>query len=376
MESRRFWAAGAWALIGFVLALGSMANAESQEDDQVAFIVSYHAEGLPVWRLDEKGQPQFDPSLLITLVKRDLPPETWNRAEVGMFDGKDGKSLLLAAPRDVHDAFQKVLHRQAAFSRHAVTRHLEDNLATATISNQRILLFAADPNSQAADDFFAAQAKPESQSAFRDYVVQCMTPSQAQLWPKWNETPTPKEARLAILAADGTAIDQAAFAVFRPEDRFDAQALASYLQTHALKWPDARAELEAAIEKAEAEDKSILVQMSGPNCGPCIMLSRYLASQADLLSRDYVVLKLDNRMPHAEELATQLAGSVETIPWMAVLAKSGERLVNSLGPEGNIGFPRSETARMHFRSMLETTASRLSEEDLDVILNGLPPEAN
>ena len=149
--------------------------------------------------------------------------------------------------------------------------------------------------------------------------------------------------------------------------------LTEFLASHAKEFPDAKALLETGLEQAKEGNKRVLVQMSGPACGPCILLSEFLSGQKDLVSKDYVHVKLDLRMPNAEIVKDSLGAEFRGVPWMAILSKDGRPLANSLSPKGNIAFPRGESQKKHFRKMLETTSQRLSESEIEALLAALPP---
>jgi hypothetical protein len=55
------------------------------------------------------------------------------------------------------------------------------------------------------------------------------------------------------------------------------------------------------------------------------------------------------------------------IPWMAILDADGQPLVTSDGPKGNIGCPFEAHEIEWFRTMLERTRSKLTDEDLKAI---------
>lgn len=54
-----------------------------------------------------------------------------------------------------------------------------------------------------------------------------------------------------------------------------------------------------------------------------------------------------------------------------MLDSNGNVLATSNGPEGNIGYPSTEPGKRHFRDMLLETSERLSEDEIDAIVNSL-----
>ncbi|MBN2217824.1 MAG: thioredoxin family protein, partial [Pirellulales bacterium] len=87
---------------------------------------------------------------------------------------------------------------------------------------------------------------------------------------------------------------------------------------------------------------------------------------------DYVHVKLDWRMPHAQELKKSLGPNFRGVPWMVILSESGKTLATSQSPQGNIAFPRSAAKKEHFRNMLQSTSRRLSKSDIDALIAALP----
>ena len=83
-----------------------------------------------------------------------------------------------------------------------------------------------------------------------------------------------------------------------------------------------------------------------------------------LLSQDYVVVKIDTEeMEHGSEVADQLRnGRQGGIPWMVILDADGNELINSDGPNGNIGCPIQPAEIDYFMTMLETTARHSDSE--------------
>ena len=360
-------------LLTLLLLSKSVVGADAEEP---RFAVVYSLPDLAVWRVDDAGQPHFDASILISHLTSEVEPDKWANGGAHVAEDQKNRGLVVAATDDVHQRVRLFLKRQVAFAHHDAERRLEENLATAALSNQRILLFAGDPNSKATDDFFDAQAgeqgPEELEALLGDFAIQCMTLKQAKPFSYWEKAPLGKSPHVAILRADGAVVAVADFADFRSGDELDSQALAKFLQLHAETFPDAKLELQAAIAQAAKQDKRVLVQMGGPNCGPCIMLSRFLNSQADLICKDYVHVNLDKRMANSNELTAEYAEGIEFIPWMAILSSNGEALANSIGEEGNIAFPRGDVAQRHFRKMLETTRTRLTNAEIDEIINAIP----
>lgn len=85
------------------------------------------------------------------------------------------------------------------------------------------------------------------------------------------------------------------------------------------------------------------------------------------LQQDYVVVEIDlSEMSNAAEVAGR-AGKPATsgVPWIAVVASSGDPVITSDDPEhGNCGYPVADWEIDHFMRMIRTTARRLGDGDL------------
>ncbi len=138
-------------------------------------------------------------------------------------------------------------------------------------------------------------------------------------------------------------------------------------------FPDARVLFLAALKRAREENKQILIQETGPYCGPCRLMSRFMASTQEYWSHDFVWLTLDRRWPGTVELMERFRGAKSSsIPWYALLDSEGQVQFTSFDETGNnMGFPGGEPSRRHFRQMLESHSSKMSEKDINSMLSEL-----
>lgn len=85
-----------------------------------------------------------------------------------------------------------------------------------------------------------------------------------------------------------------------------------------------------------------------------------------ILEKDYIDLKIDTeRHENGEAVAKGLTGDRSVgFPWSVILDGSGDAVVTSDGPEGNIGCPVSEAERAHFIDMVRRSRSRITDEEL------------
>lgn len=255
---------------------------------------------------------------------------------------------------------------------------LQQKLADAGLAYQQVLMIVGDTTSTSVHGFFEAKddyekANEPLREAFADYMVIGVNSDQAEILDELGvSAPNQGHATLAILSPDRKLIVQAGTDQLSAEGQLDRTALTEFLRTRRIPLPDAQQQFAHALKQATKEDKRVLVQVSGPGCPPCVLLSRYLDGQKQLVGKDYVYLKLDTRMPHSNEVIKDIRKAAGGgVPWMAILSTSGEVLTTSDSEEGNIGYPSSKSGKAHFEKMVRDTRQQLSDEELLQLLKPL-----
>jgi hypothetical protein len=129
---------------------------------------------------------------------------------------------------------------------------------------------------------------------------------------------------------------------------------------------------EAFIE-ANRSDKRVIAVVGGRYCEPCFLLAHWMHDHYDILEKDYVVVKIvQGNDENSDECLKQLTrGKRHGIPFFAIYDKSGERLIDSVGPLGNVGYPRGFDGKKWFRKMLNSTRQRLSEADVGALVDAI-----
>ncbi len=123
---------------------------------------------------------------------------------------------------------------------------------------------------------------------------------------------------------------------------------------------------------AKRENKRVFVQVSGARCGWCFVLSRYLNAHHGLIDKEFVYVKLDDRLKNGEAVIKRVRPKQEGgIPWMVFLDEAGEPLITSDGPDGNIGYPAEPEGRTLFEKMLRTGARHLTDDDINGLIKAL-----
>jgi len=344
-------------------------SGESEKRAELRLAVAYPVESLPVWQMRD-GKPQFDASVVIAYLKSFVDTSTL------IFPiEQNGGMLEILASESEHEKLRRAMLPLWAFGGD-IEQRLKQKIADASISSQKVLVLASDPNSAAVKKFFDLQSSDENsefQTALENYLVQCIPVQQNEHLQRLGITrPDDQDATLAMLNADGTLETQVKFSDIESTHNDLAETLSQFLRLHQPTFPDARDVLASGYERARRDQKRVWLVVSGTNCGPCVVLSRLLAAQHELFEKDYVVVKLDSRMTHGTEVINQIrVAGRGPIPWIAVLEANGDLLATGDGPNGNIGYPSTDQDRDHFQNMLRQTRQRLTDEDISSIMKGL-----
>ncbi|QDU36239.1 Nickel uptake substrate-specific transmembrane region [Maioricimonas rarisocia] len=176
-----------------------------------------------------------------------------------------------------------------------------------------------------------------------------------------------------VVDPDGSLLATVEAAELSTEGEMDAAKVLGFLEAHRPPRRNAHELLEQALATAKAENRRVIIQETATWCGPCIALSRFLDEHREVWEKDYLWIKLDHRWEGSREIADRLRdGASGGIPWWAILDADGEKLVTSNKDDGdNIGNPSSPSGQAHFRIMLNKTAIRMTEEEIDGLIEAL-----
>lgn len=172
------------------------------------------------------------------------------------------------------------------------------------------------------------------------------------------------------------------------DGQLDPQKLSDWMARHKLPTRNAVATLQAALDKAKAENKRVLFTFSATWCGPCRMLSRTLAPYKPELEKHIVFVKVDvSRDEDIDELRERFPESKRAgVPWYCVLdpQEDGKVLIDSNRPRTepaqigdrvvtntNIGFPSSPEGVGHLLKMYQLAGPNLEEATLEQCKNAL-----
>ncbi|WP_146395982.1 thioredoxin family protein [Pseudobythopirellula maris] len=157
------------------------------------------------------------------------------------------------------------------------------------------------------------------------------------------------------------------------DDENARAATAAFVDAHAPPPADAEEKWRHAFDEAEATGRRVWARVSGRYCGPCFTMTRWLDDHRAVLEKDYVLLKIDRGLDtNGGEAAGRVTrGGQHGIPFHAIFGAGGELLVDSEGPLGNIGSPDGFEGKNHLREMLLATRVRITDEEIDRLIDSL-----
>jgi hypothetical protein len=184
--------------------------------------------------------------------------------------------------------------------------------------------------------------------------------------------PLPEKGKVFALAMDPSGHELARIEI-ELKDTAGPKRAAAFIRQHAPAPADARKKWDEAFALARQSGRKVWVRISQRYCGPCFTLTRWLDDEKSLLSQDYVFLKIDDvRDLHGAEVAERLTGhESQGVPFHAIFDSNGKMLITSESPLGNIGHPSGYEGKKHLRKMLVATHSRLTDQQIDEIVNSL-----
>ena len=273
-------------------------------------------------------------------------------------------------------------------SKKSLDERLQFQLRDARLGYQRVLLIVHDADSplmKQIDELVGDYDDRNLSQAFEDYLFLPVNAGDAgqnkeafALASRLKiDSPTSGDVVLAVLDETGALIAESLCSGLASNGTIDRTKLTAFLRENHRPLPDAEQLLTDAIAKAKQEDKRVFVQVSGPRCGWCSALSRFLDDHHDLVDKEFVLLKLDSRYQHGQSVIGRLRpNQTGGIPWMVFLDSDGNPLITSDGPNGNIGYPAEPAEKVHFEQMLRASARHLNDADVESLLTALSVKSN
>jgi len=248
-------------------------------------------------------------------------------------------------------------------------------LEAATRKNQRVLLVwgeAESPKSQQLDALLA-EDKDLARKVLYEYRVVRLKPettdSYTVLAKKYSVAPEAGVPHLTVLAADGMVVANVPASTMADKDQIDPKRVHAFLEKNQAPAKDAKAQLQAALTKAEAQNKRVFLTFETPSCEVCKQLeSRLISTEVHpLLEKEFVFCSVDlERSIGAKELlAKQSGGTEEATPWYAVIHPDGSTVVDCDDLSGkHLGCPKTEEELELWALFLKRARQNLTEEEI------------
>jgi len=177
-----------------------------------------------------------------------------------------------------------------------------------------------------------------------------------------------------VLDADGKQIATVNTEPFELGKGYDSDKILAALNKYKPEPVSAESVMSSAIAEAKAKSKNVFVQFSAPWCSWCKKFDAYFADEsiASVFEGAYVRVKVDiERMANGEDVAERYGKDEDQgIPFFAVVDGQGKKLIDSVGPKGNCGYPVEDFEVAHYMNVLEKTAN-LPPDKLAVLKKGL-----
>jgi RNA polymerase sigma factor (sigma-70 family) len=184
--------------------------------------------------------------------------------------------------------------------------------------------------------------------------------------------PLPDNERVFALAMDPAGRELGQIEI-DAKDPAGPKRASDFIRQYAPAPADARQKWDEAFAEARESGRKVWVRISQRYCRPCFLLTRWLDEQKKLLAQDYVFLKIDDvRDLHGAEVAKRLPGSErQGVPFQVIFDSDGKSLITSESALGNIGHPDGFEGKNHLRKMILHTRNRLTDRQVDEIVNTL-----
>lgn len=144
--------------------------------------------------------------------------------------------------------------------------------------------------------------------------------------------------------------------------------------------PPAQTLLDAAVTRAQAENKTVWVEFGASWCSWCRQLEKFLhdPSVSKVIDRHFIILPLvvlesadKKALENAggDVLMKTMGGANSGLPFYAFINGSGSRIANSMAmPDGgNIGMPATPEEHKAFMKVLEVAAPRMTAGERAVL---------
>lgn len=267
-------------------------------------------------------------------------------------------------------------------------RRKDAKLAEARALDQRVLLVVASQNGQAGRRFIEMYLGLSADPAFvrrelSNFALLALDTSDAPARTAAEkvldsldllELNLPEEDDLlcVVLDQNGRKIAVTRAGELSSEGRLNGPKLFTFLRKNSLPVVDANDALTIALDQAKREQKQVLVQYRDLGSAPGVLLSRFCDRNRQVLEKDFVLVRINDRSPNGGALVRRLREKEDdATPWTAVVAESGKVVVSSESAEGNVGFPISDSEIEVFRKIISGGVQRTTPAEIEELIKDL-----
>ncbi len=288
------------------------------------------------------------------------------------YEWREGKILKVTAPA-IKGKFDPTADAKAKIAgKLKLAKRVNDHVLVIFGANAWPRCAALEEAFQSSPETLLQLLDPQIIYAYQVVMADLTNPAVQALAAEYGATPGDRQSPwMTVLDPDGRVLCNQDLTAFEQEGRYDADKLVAFLKKWEAPRENAEDVVRAALERAAKEQKNAFVIVTGVYCGPCHLLTDFLDRWQEVLGQDYIFVKINmDRMMRANEAQTRIgypSDEMAGIPWFAILSPKGEKLINSTGPKGNIGYPSEPKEIEHFMKMLRQTSSHISPQQMKVI---------
>ncbi|WP_442505172.1 thioredoxin family protein [Novipirellula sp. SH528] len=253
----------------------------------------------------------------------------------------------------------------------SISRVWSEKLRDCMLNGYRPMIIVASESDEA-NQFIDLNLKNGSiNSVLARFVTLRLTPDQLDAeFLERMDLKVPSDGDVFVVVCDplGIELQRATFGI---NDANIKEQVAEFVLRNAPAKVDVKQAWDAAFAIAKKTDRSVWVRIGSHYCRECFALSCLLDDHEDALSQDYVMLQLEDiDRANFPEIYDRLPLWEQTgITFHGIFDASGMKLIDSVGPLGNIGYPTSFEGKRHLRRMLQTTRKRMTDEQIDAIID-------
>lgn len=252
---------------------------------------------------------------------------------------------------------------------------LNSSRCVVLIEEQSVLSVGAEKPHQA---YFTSAALSKIKREYPSFIAVSITPESIELNQEdglailaSRNWPVPIADSTCLIVLDANGLELGRLECSRTEAEGLGNHVRDFLNQQKKKQRDAKKMWDSAFSLAKATNRRVWVRTGNNQCVPCILMTRWIDGNRNVLEREFVSLKVDTGDLNGPEVLRLLGRQNVGFPFHAIFDADGEKLVDSINLTGvNIGFPRGdENALLHLRKMIETTELNLTLGEINQLVD-------